>query len=171
MNELEKSKRELARKLLDSSLKRDRLEMFLRGDSLFQITEKDSSGRERQSPRLVMNAIYEKYQQDSSLKLDNKVTETMIDSLKRIKNGGAVINYLNLIEYQMMNEKNNLAPFKLDCESLLREVSSNIIRNKELYQSPNQHSVIKDHYGIDDLWKMFEDHDKNIETHYGQRIL
>jgi len=149
-----------AKEMLDIALEFGKLKDFLCGSALYRLETQDSMGNKINNYHLVMQSIYDKYNEDKSSGIDKRTFEAIIDFLKTEKYEPLLLNIINDIEYQMLAEKQGVAPFKLDCIEMLKELKNNIERNKERFKDARF-----------DTWKKLEDHDQIINQNYGHRIL
>ena len=157
--------KELANQYLEISLKYNDLGSFLIGSPECELTLRDPNGEKVFSAMHVMEAIYDKYRENPNSGIDKQVFDSMIKELREEVLAKYILNLLEDIEYQLYCEKNNIAPFKLDCASLLKEVSENLMRNKDRFQKP-----VPAYPGYRGAWGEFVAHDKRVED-YGHKIL
>lgn len=151
--------KEHAMDILDLALEFDKLDMFLVGGDVYRLSDFNTPVIQHDS-YLVMQAVYDKYNQNPELELDKKVYEAIIKLLETEKYEPFIINIISDIEYQLMSEQQKTAPFELNCIEILKKLRENIERNKERFKS-----------GSTNMWGRLENHDKIINTHYGHKIL
>ncbi len=157
-------KQNTADKLLDIALDYNKLKYYLLGVAGYELTVIDTDGSLVISPELVMGAIYKKYTIAPEIQIDKKVCDTLSYLINRTKDGSTLLTILSEIEYQMLNEKENRAPFTMDCSKLLQDIKENIARNYSLYQKTND--INKDGFIGE-----FKHHDRLLQESYNQKIL
>lgn len=154
--------KELAEKLLDIALKYDELDKFIIGYPGYELYVNDGMGQKINSVDAMMKAIYKRYLSDNSI--SDKLYVAIESRVNSTKNGITLLHLLDIIQYQMRSEKQNVSPFDIDCAMLLQCVKNNIVQNKAVYSRG-----FKDHKeGFIDEFKNFN---QTLETNYGHRIL
>ncbi len=126
--------KELAEKLLDIALKYDELDKFITGYPGYEVTVNDGIGNKVNSIDAIMQSIYKKYGENSSI-TEHLYTAIAV-RINSTKNGETLLYLIDMIKYQMREEKANTAPFKINCIELLDLVKENIIRNRDIYNRP-----------------------------------
>ena len=157
-------KQNTADKLLDTALDYNKLKYYLLGVAGYEVTVIDTNGTLVNSPEFIMGAIYKKYTNVPEIQIDKKVYDTLSYLINRTKDGSTLLTILSEIEYQMLNEKENRAPFTMDCSKLLQDIKENIARNYSLYQKAidiNKEGFIGE----------FKYHDRLLGESYNQKIL
>lgn len=157
--------KELAKNYLDIALKYDEFKDFLLGSPIYELKVKDSYGNDVYSAMHVMEAIYDKYRENTVPNLDKLTYETMIEELKNYKYLPSILNIIENIEYQITAENTGKAPFEMNCVGLLEEFKNHIERNKSVYQLP-----IPD-IGENGYWPSLENHNAIIEQISGKKII
>ncbi len=157
--------KDLAKAYLEISLKYNQLGSFLTGSPECELTLRDPNGEKVFSAMHVMEAIYDKYRENPNSGIDKQVFDSMIKELKEEVLAKYILNLLEDIEYQLYCEENNIAPFKLDCAGLLKEVSENLVRNKQRFRTP-----VQSYSGCRSVWGEFVAHDERVGD-YGYKIL
>lgn len=142
-----------AEEILEVALQHNKLDSFLSGEPPLNIDALNEKNEKINNHMLVMKTIYRKHMKDPSLNLDKQVYEAMLSVLRNREHEYLILNIVKDIEYQLFIEKKGIAPFKLECSSLLKEAKKNIKRNKNKYTS-----------------NIFDDHDEYLST-YGHKIL
>ena len=150
---------------MDIALKKNGLEDFLTGFCLYELTVKDSYGNDVFSAMHVMEAIYDKYREDPNCNIDKMTYNIMINLLKNKRSRMTILNIFDDITYQINAQKNKTAPFNFNCEELLYEMKSNLIRNKDFYKLSD--GVNKPN----GIWPEIEMYDARIEQTIGRKIL
>ena len=128
-NDLEK----LALKFLDRALEFNHLDQYLGGSPLYGIKTHDTMGNKVQATGIVMESVYKKYKSNPELELDKKTYEALKKLGKEGRSTEAITNGIDDIMYQLTAEKENRAPFHLNCEELLTEFRNNLYENRNLY--------------------------------------
>lgn len=154
--------RELALKKIDRALKFNHLDQYLGGSPLYEVITHDTMGNKVQAIGVVMEAIYEKYRSNPELELDKKVYEELKKLGKEARSTEAITNGIADIMYQLTAEKENRAPFHLNCEELLKEFKNNLYDNRELYSDPA--------YTCTGLQEMLEEQDRILQEQHNMRL-
>ena len=152
----------LALKLLNIALKYDVLYNYLGGSTLYSVKTRDTMGNKVQATGVVMEAIYEKYRSNPELELDKKVYEALKKLGKEGRSTVYITNGIADIMYQLTAEKENRAPFHLNCEELLKEFRNNLYDNRELYSKPA--------YTRTGLQEMLEEQDRILQEQHNMRL-
>ena len=155
---------ELANKYLDIALKYEKFGEFLGGIPIFELTTIGPMGERIFSVAHVVGAVYDKYKEEPESNLDKKMYEEIKRILETSPYERFVLHLLEVIEYQMDCEKKKIAPFKIDCVDLLKDVKDNINRNKIRYTKKS------DLYGENGIWPSLEMHNTRLSS-YGHRIM
>lgn len=155
--------RELALKLLDIALKHNHLDEYLGGSPLYEIITHDTMGNKVQATGIVMESVYEKYKSNPELELDKKTYEALKKLGKEARSTRAITNGIDDIMYQLSTEKENRAPFQLNCEELLKEFRNNLYENREVYQKPA--------YVRNGLQKILEEQDRILWEQHNIKFL
>ena len=154
---------ELALGKLDIALEFNDLYKYLGGSTLYGVITHDTMGNKVQATGIVMESVYKKYKSNPELELDKKTYE----SLKKLgKEGRSTVYITNGIEdimYQLTAEKENRAPFHLNCEELLTEFRNNLYENRDLYQKPA--------YVREGLQKILEEQDRILQEQHNIKLL
>ena len=152
-----------AKGILELAIREKELDQFLIGRSVYSLELSDGYGGKVQSATKVMETIYSKFRETKDIKFAEDVYNAMVKVLRNEFYEPYIENLLHDIEYQLYAEKNNLAPFKMDCEFLLKELRNTLERNKERYQKPNPTD------GPRGFWGTMEDEEEELEK-YGLKI-
>lgn len=156
---------ELARKYLDIALRNNSFREFLLGFSLYELNVKDSQGNNVFSAMHVMEAIYDKYKSDPNSGIEKLTYETMLNELKTNRFSKAILNLFEDITYQISAQKNQTAPFNLDCLTLLEEAKENLKRNELFYKYPQGENK------PNGIWPELEMYNNRIEQTIGRKIM
>ena len=158
--------KEYASKMLEMILKsKDKEEFFrayLNEGDIFTIPTADSQGNKVDSKYAKMEAIYDKYRREPNCKIDELLYNTLEKSCPIVKSSSGIVGLLRTIEYQMGAEKENRAPFQMDCQYLLGLVKINLIGNKQIYDRPI--------YAEENFWGKMQEFDR-IFRGYGYHIM
>lgn len=109
-----------------------------------------------------MHAIYEYHQKNPSDQIDEKFFNILLDHTQKVKGSEAFVILTETIEYQIVAEKENRAPFCIDCGKLLSCLSKNLYQNQELYRSERYEQI---HF-----WKTMEAHHESL-LNFGYSLL
>lgn len=133
---------------------------FILGKGTAAVTIRNQeTGQLEQSIWAVMETLYDDYKKHPEEQINRKLYEVLEKEFQTSTAQNYLLNGLNCVEYQMLAEEQNRAPFRLDNKKLLEEFSENIRRNYGVY-SKN-----------DELMEMLEDKNENISQGYGYTIL
>ena len=158
-------KKEISRTLLEYALKNRHLIQYICNNGIYRTYSEKEEKINGYPTQLIMQTIYQKYLESPELNLDKLMYEDIKRMLEITYNGRMLVNLLNIIEYQLMEEKDLKAPFKIDCENLLRKMAENIKNNKERYIATGINENNEGYYSD------FKAHDDYLNFHYGQKIL
>lgn len=164
MNSYEKNKQHI-NELLEISLKVDDFEKFVLMRPFYCIETRDLNGFVRPNLYFSMEAIYDYYRNNPSSRIDLLLYNTLIYISGRYKGESVIEQVLNIVQYQLDSEKKQLAPFKIDCQSVLNELKKTIIKNKEMYMQP------KEVRGYIPFWNNIENYDLELQKMYGHKVL
>lgn len=132
---------------------------FILGKSTFALPQYNQfTGQYEQCIWGVMETIYDDYKAHPELKINEKLQEVLMEGLLHEVHSVGLENAIECLLYQMRSEKQNTAPFTLDCGALLDALRENIReRREELYNW--------------DMMTTLENYDQTLREHYGVSIL
>ena len=155
--------KEYAYGVLEVAIKSDTLKWYVAGIPLFSIKSLNEFGQEEECIFAKMEAVYQYYKNNPDSKIDIKLEEVLTFFTLNAKADYAVINFLKYVEYQIVAEKENRAPFAMNNEKLLSNLKQNLEQNKKLYQS--------DEYGKKGFMATIQQHNEMLSRNYGYKIL
>lgn len=119
------------------------------------------------SRSMVMKTIYKFYEEYPNLKIKEMLTDSLT---KLIEKGDEDCIYcaFDTIAYQMIAEKNQTAPFKLDIEELLTKLKKRIIEENENLKSSKRYVASKYEDGY---LGYFEEANQEVIEKTGRKIL
>ena len=164
MNIMEENNK-LIKKLLKIAVKNNDFENFVLMRPNYCIESRDLNGFVVPNRYYTMNAIYECYKEDSSLQLDVLLYNALINISKKYKGERAIETVLETVKYHLDAEKNNVAPFKIDCQSILNELRNMLLKNKDMYMEK------KEVFNNVPFWNNIEEYDSTLLNNYGHKIL
>lgn len=158
--------KEHAKKLLNIAIKNNNILDFVLCRGLYQILPPETIKQNGFPVQIIMQSIYETYEEQPETKLDSKFFEEVKNYMLGGKTGGIyVIRLLYDIEYQLEAEKDKKAPFHINCNELLKLISDCIKKNKEKFESYDPVHLARG------LMPEFEEHDDYLDRHFGHKIL
>ena len=78
--------------------------------------------------------IYNFYQNNPGSGIDQKLYDVLYELMHRYKTIGTLLPMLEIVEYQIVAEQENRAPFEMENAVLLGRLKENLRNNRELYQ-------------------------------------
>jgi len=161
MNVLEIKK--YAESVLEMALQNEQLEKFLIGNPFWSVKIKNDQDIYEDCIFAKMEAIYKYYIEQPESLIEKKIYSILEDWTKKVKGSEAFYIILNTIEYQIVAENENRAPFTLDNTHLLENLKNNLMQNQELFKS--------EIYEKKNFWKTIEQHNESLSSNYGHKIL
>lgn len=117
------------------------LQSFLMGYSVWALPIRNQRGELENDYNSVLQGIYEYYLQHPTDKIDKLTEESLIEIFKNCSKISYVQNAARIVQYQLNNEQQKTAPFKIDCIKVLKEYQENLNRNKEKYQASTKYQT------------------------------
>ena len=152
-----------ATRLLEYALKRGHLDEYLVSLGPYEIFVKDQQGNDILNHSIKMEAIYDYYRTNKDSNLDNMVFDALYKYTQIGKSSLVIYSMLGVIEHQIVSERQNKAPFKIDNETLLANLRKNLNDNKALYES--------EIYEQKGFMNNIRQHDEMLSNNYGHKIL
>ena len=155
--------KEYAYEVLEASLKHDALDWYIIGISSYSITIKNEMGQEEECIFAKMEAIYQYYKNNPTSQIGKKLEELLAKFTLNLTGFYGIKSVLQCIEYQIVAEKENRAPFVMNNELLLNNLKQNLQQNKTLYQTEPYNKV--------GFMSTIQQHDEMLSKNYGHKIL
>lgn len=155
--------KDYARKMLELAIEKDEFDEYVVGLSYWSISLKDEYGKEEECVFAKMEAIYDFHLDNPSFLINEKFYSCLKKYTSIIKGSYNFLAMLRMIEYQVVSESENRAPFKIDNVTLLENLKKNLSENQALYKSQV--------YEQNKFWNTIEQHNESLSSNYGYRIL
>ena len=152
---------ELADEKLKISIEYDCLNDFVIGRYPYELEVIDIYGKKVQSTELVMESIYREYNKNKNEELLKKIYD-ILDYYISCKLPESIDRALSAVIYQMLAEKEERAPFHLECKELLNSLRNNLKENKKLYR--------REDYKDSGLKEMLEDRNEFLKAELNEKI-
>ena len=149
--------------VLNFALENNCFEKFVIGNPMWSVKIKNQEGEYEDCIYAKMEAIYKYHKQNPSSRIDKKFYTILKEYTPIVKGDEAFITILRTIEYQVVAEAENTAPFKIDNVQLLNNLKNNLLINQNLYRSPN--------YEQKNFWSKIEQCNETLSSNYGHKIL
>ena len=121
----------MGRELLELAVRRDELDLFLQGSALYRLgTNIYAPGRSMLDIEPTMGEVYRYYKDEPDKRVDLDLEKTILEYLTW-HSGRGVYAAFTIIRYQLMNEKMNKAPFKINYEKIKKEFDKAYIFHTE----------------------------------------
>lgn len=163
--DINKKNRELIKELLKVAIKDNEFADFVLMMSNYCIETRDLNGFVKPNRYYTMQAIYEYYDENPKSKIDELLYNTLIYISREYKGEQSVETVLETVRYQLNSEKKNLAPFKIDCQSILNELRLTLLKNKEMYLQP------KKSFDYVPFWTNIENYNTVLKEKYNHKVL
>ena len=163
--DINKKNKELIKNLLKIAIKDNDFVNFVMMMPNYCIETRDLNGFVKPNRNYTMQAIYEYYNETPKSRMYELLYNTLIYISKEYKGEKAIETVIETIQYQLDSEKNNLAPFKIDCQSILNELRLNLLKNKEMYLQQ------KKSFDYVPFWNNIENYNIVLQENYGHKIL
>lgn len=157
---------EIMLRRLERSLKLNEFDRYLMMLGGYGIETRDWDGYQRDNPNFTIEGIYEYYKKYPQSGIDKKMYDTLLKIAKESSLDILIDTILSIITFQLYYEKNNTAPFKIDCQSILDELRKTLWKHKATYQSK-----CKDEDTPVVFWTEVEYYNRDLCERFGYRLL
>lgn len=163
--DINKKNRELISNLLKIAIKDNEFVNFVLMMPNYCIETRDLNGFVKPNRYYTMQAIYDYYNENPKFKIDELLYNTLINISREYKGEQAIETVLETVQYQLDFEKKNLAPFKIDCQSILNELRLTLLKNKEMYLQQ------KKSFDYVPFWNNIENYNTELQEKFNHKVL
>ena len=153
------------RKILEIAIRNNGFEDYLLIMPCYCIENRNLNGVVEPNRYFTMEGIYDYYRDHPQSHIDELMYTTLCSIAAKYKGESAVLDVLETVEYQLIGEERNNAPFTIDCQSVLNELQTTLLKNKEMYMTPKQS------FNYIPFWKTLEEYDLKFREKYGLSVL
>ena len=129
------------------------------------VSTRDANGKFRPNIHYTMYAIYDYYNNNPASNINKKLFDALMYISDNYKGETAIYNVLQIISYQLERERLGIAPFSLDCKSILNNLRKSIINNKSMYMEA------KEEWNNVPFWDYLENYNNSFDRNYGLKFL
>jgi len=149
--------------LLEIALRNDSMDLYLFPSGIFKIEIKDPTGNDASDHFIKMEAIYDYYRAHQDQDLVRKVFDVLNKYTQKARADWGFLYFLRIVEHQIVAEAEARAPFRLDIDALLGNLTRNLKDNKALYAS--------DAYDRKGFMEEIRRHHRRLSENYGYMLL
>lgn len=107
---------------------------------------------------LIVDAIYRYYEKNPLSKIDKYYDETLLKIAKHAVSLNSLSILINIVSYQLENQKDKISPFEIDVVPILKELKNSVMNNQKLMDDSN-------------YMQKFSEYDEYLNENYGHKIL